>query len=150
VIAWLIRDARRDEAALVAALEDAVFGPASWGRESVIDGVSQLHVRTILASAAVDAAPSGFAMWRRVAEEAEILTIGVMENMRRRGAARALLEHIMQQCAECGVERLFLEVEAGNAAAIGLYRSLGFERIGARRRYYRNGADAAVMRLRLR
>lgn len=147
---WTIRTAQRDDAASVAALEQAVFGAASWGRASVMDGIVQLHVRTIIAIADGAADPGGFAMWRDIAEESEILTIGVAERHRRTGAARAMLEHIMQECVERGVERLFLEVDAGNSAALELYRNLGFERIGERRRYYRNGADAAVMRIRLR
>jgi ribosomal-protein-alanine N-acetyltransferase len=148
--AWTVREARREEAQALAALEAEAFGAASWGRNAIEDGVRQLHVRTILATAQGETAPGAFAMWRQIDEEAEILTIGVALRLRRKGAARAMLAHIMDACAERGVERLFLEVDAGNAAAIALYAGLGFERIGARRRYYRNGADAAVMRIRLR
>ena len=32
--------------------------------------------------------------------------------------------------------RALLEVRPSNAAALGLYRRLGFEKIGVRRRYY--------------
>ncbi len=40
---------------------------------------------------------------------------------------------------------LFLEVDAANAAAIALYRGLGFERVAERKGYYR-GRDALVMK----
>ena len=37
-----------------------------------------------------------------------------------------------------------LEVRVSNAAAIGLYRSLGFESLGTRRAYYQDGEDALL------
>jgi ribosomal-protein-alanine N-acetyltransferase len=42
---------------------------------------------------------------------------------------------------------VFLEVRTDNAAAIGLYESVGFAAVGLRKRYYRvSGADAYTMR----
>ncbi|EUA92009.1 putative ribosomal-protein-alanine acetyltransferase, RimI [Mycobacterium ulcerans str. Harvey] len=42
---------------------------------------------------------------------------------------------------------VFLEVRTDNEPAIALYRSVGFEQVGLRRRYYRvSGADAYTMR----
>ena len=45
------------------------------------------------------------------------------------------------------VAELFLEVRADNPIARALYDSLGFEQIGVRPRYYRDGVDAILMRL---
>jgi ribosomal-protein-alanine N-acetyltransferase len=44
---------------------------------------------------------------------------------------------------------MLLEVSAANQAALALYEAAGFEEIDRRRRYYRDGTDAVVMRLRL-
>ena len=42
---------------------------------------------------------------------------------------------------------IFLEVRTDNDAAIGLYESEGFVKIGVRKRYYRvSGADAYTMK----
>jgi ribosomal-protein-alanine N-acetyltransferase len=42
---------------------------------------------------------------------------------------------------------VYLEVRTDNEAAIALYTSLGFARVGVRKRYYRvSGADAYTMR----
>jgi ribosomal-protein-alanine N-acetyltransferase len=42
---------------------------------------------------------------------------------------------------------VYLEVRTDNTAAISLYESVGFVRMGVRKRYYRiSGADAYTMR----
>ncbi|BBX74748.1 ribosomal protein S18-alanine N-acetyltransferase [Mycobacterium shinjukuense] len=76
--------------------------------------------------------------------EYEVHTIGVDPAYQGRGIGRRLLDALLQ-FASGGV--VYLEVRTDNEAALGLYRSAGFERIGLRRRYYRaSGADAYTMR----
>ncbi len=43
-----------------------------------------------------------------------------------------------------GAARAVLEVAADNAAALALYQSLGFQRQGTRRHYYRRAAGPAM------
>lgn len=145
--AWAIRAATRGDAAIIVNLEARAFGPASWGATAVSDGLTAPHVHALLACPPSATPASGFAFWRAVGEEAEILSIGVAPAARRSGAARALLAAIIDRARAVGVRRLFLEVDVGNAAAVALYESFAFERIGKRKRYYRNGGDALVMRL---
>lgn len=145
-----IRAAAAADGDAVARLERAAFGEASWGAASVLDGLNRIDTKTLVALPAEGAAPVGFVMWRLIAEEAELLTLGVANDYRRQGVARALIDQVVADCEALSIERLFLEVDQGNAAAAGLYKSAGFERIGVRKRYYRNGADAWVMRLVLR
>lgn len=47
-------------------------------------------------------------------------------------------------------ESVLLEVRASNKPAQRLYASLGFERVGVRKRYYGDGEDAVLMTLLLR
>jgi ribosomal-protein-alanine N-acetyltransferase len=93
----------------------------------------------------------GLVLCRALAGEAEILTVAVPPEARRRGVAKALMVAALDMARELGAETAFLEVDVDNAAAIGLYEGLGFARAGLRRAYYDRGAagraDALVMRL---
>jgi ribosomal-protein-alanine N-acetyltransferase len=91
----------------------------------------------------------GFILCRAVAGEAEILTIAVDPAARRRGWGAALVEMAAGVAREAAAFELFLEVAADNVAAIKLYETTGFERVGLRKGYYPHpdGAkDAVVMR----
>ena len=81
---------------------------------------------------------------RRPPFEYEVHTIGVDPAYQGQGIGRRLLDKLLA-FADGGV--VYLEVRTDNEVAIGLYRSVGFDQIGLRRRYYRiSGADAYTMR----
>jgi ribosomal-protein-alanine N-acetyltransferase len=145
-IGWMIRSALPEDAGALAEIEQAAFGAASWGASSVKESIDAPYVTTLLAFGPEDEQPTGFAMWRRLGEEGEILSLGVAPAARRRGGADALLDAIIEGAREKRVAALFLEVDAGNLAARSLYEKHGFSRIGERRGYYRSGADALVLR----
>ncbi len=93
----------------------------------------------------------GFILCRVVADEAEILTLAVRSEARRRGLARALVDAANEAARLRGATRLFLEVAEDNTAAIELYRRSGFASVGRRRRYYPlpdgSAVDALVLAL---
>ncbi len=142
---WRLRPAGKADADALAAIEARAFGPASWGGRGVADGLADHLTRAILALGA-ESEPQGFVMWRRIGDEAEILTIAVAPDRRRQGCATALIDAVIDALRGEGARSLFLEVDAGNIAAIALYERRGFVRIARRKRYYRSGADALVMR----
>ena len=78
----------------------------------------------------------------------DVQTIGVEPALQGKGIGRRLMTEILAIARRQGSEEVFLEVKAGNEAAIALYLSLGFEQIDVRKRYYQpSGEDALVMRL---
>lgn len=143
---WLVRKALREDAERLVEIEREAFGAASWGAASVRESIGAPYVSTLLAVGPGDGGAKGFAMWRRLGDEGEVLSIGVTMDARRRGAAASLLAAIIDGATGMGVRSLFLEVDIGNAAARALYEKHGFEQVGKRRAYYRNGADAQVLR----
>ncbi|MGY6703265.1 ribosomal protein S18-alanine N-acetyltransferase [Roseinatronobacter sp.] len=100
-----------------------------------------------------DGTLAGFALFRVVADEAEILTLAVAPNLRRKGIARRVLHDALQRL-QGRAKWCFLEVASSNAAARALYEQAGFTQVGLRKGYYRaaqSGAavDALVLRLEL-
>ena len=88
--------------------------------------------------------PAGLVLWRRIFDEAEILTIAVLPPWRRAGLGGQMLDAAMASAAEAGAVTMFLEAAADNVAALALYQSKGFSRIGVRKGYY-GGIDGVTM-----
>jgi len=91
--------------------------------------------------------PVGFVIALVVGPEAEVLTLGVLPEFRRRGIARHLLTWVIDRLGDAACERLLLEVAEDNLAARTLYGKLGFAQVGRRPSYYRRsaGAKAAIV-----
>ena len=96
-------------------------------------------------------ASQGFALWRAVADEAELLTIATHPDYQRRGIGAKLMKKWMA-AANAVAQTAFLEVAADNTAAITLYERHNFEQAARRRNYYTRRTtkvDALIMRARL-
>ena len=133
-------------AEVAAALHEASGLPEVWDARSVAQLLCTPGIEGRFAICGDE--PVGLVIWRIAADEAEILTIGVLPEWRRHAIGRALLETAIDMVRAQGVTRLFLEVAVDNEPAIGLYHALGFEQAGRRRSYYRTASgstDAAVL-----
>ena len=95
---------------------------------------------------ALRAGDGGFILARQTLDEAEILTLAVHPAMRRGGIATALVNTALALVGAAGAKAMFLEVAEANEAAIHLYATAGFKRIGLRRDYYAPGLHALAMR----
>ena len=87
---------------------------------------------------------NGFIVWRTVADEAEIITIGVAPDARRNGIAETMIILMEQELKKQNVVNVFLEVSEVNYPAIKLYEKMGFVVAGKRPKYY-DGTDAIIM-----
>jgi len=91
---------------------------------------------------------------RQAAGEGEILTVAVARSHRRLGLGWRLMDAVLRELHAARSEALFLEVDETNAAAIALYRRLGFAEVGRRPAYYNDDQGrktaALVMRRDLR
>ncbi|MDP2761003.1 MAG: ribosomal protein S18-alanine N-acetyltransferase [Sideroxyarcus sp.] len=89
----------------------------------------------------------GYALMMLAVDEAELLDIAIAAAFQRRGWGRKLLGEMLALARRHQMRRVVLEVRASNAAAIGLYRQLGFTAIGLRRDYYptRHGREDAML-----
>jgi ribosomal-protein-alanine N-acetyltransferase len=130
-----------------AELEAQLFpGDDPWPAVAFIRELESEHNHYV--AARVDDKLVGYAgvtrLGRKPPYEFEIHTIGVDTAHQGEGIGRGLLNRLLDVAAGGAI---FLEVRTDNDAAIGLYESAGFTRLGLRKRYYRvSGADAYTMR----
>jgi ribosomal-protein-alanine N-acetyltransferase len=137
----------RTDAARCAELESQLFdGDDPWPARAFLAELEAKHNHYV--AARVDDKLVGYGgiarLGRKKPYEYEIHTIGVDAAYQGQGIGRQLLTALLEY-ANGGT--IFLEVRTDNDAAISLYESVGFVRVGMRRRYYRaSGADAYTMR----
>jgi ribosomal-protein-alanine N-acetyltransferase len=74
-----------------------------------------------------------------------IVSIAVLPQARRKGAAKALINKALEGMAYYRAKQGFLEVRVTNEIAIYLYKQLGFEITRTISGYYSDGEDAYVM-----
>jgi ribosomal-protein-alanine N-acetyltransferase len=131
------------DASALAALEAAVF-PDAWDATRFAGLLGQ---ERFLAAGAFTAPGLGaYLTAYSVAGELEIVNVAVAPSLRGRGIGRALLQFFLEQGRLAGACRAVLEVRSGNLAARALYASCGFVQVGARRGYYADsGEDALVL-----
>ena len=125
--------------ALMADAFDPAFGEA-WTRNQCLGVLALPGVGLLVAE--VDDGPAGFALTRRVLDEAELLLLAVAPRHRRRGVGAALLRAVAADARVAGCAKLHLEVRSGNPA-VDLYLAHGFAKQGERRGYYR-GRDGSL------
>ena len=89
-------------------------------------------------AAFVAAGYTGFGLLRALEGDAEILTLAVLPQYRKRGIGEAITASMQQWARHQGTERMFLEVRESNEAAQALYQKMGFAVISLRKEYYRN------------
>lgn len=132
-----------EAAALLADLHAEAFPADRWDAASFVRLLAMPGAFALIV--ARHGAPAGLMLARVAADEAEIVTLGVVPCARRQGIGRSLATAAAARAAELGAARLFLEVAAANEAALSLYRQLGFREVGRRPRYYPDGTDAIVL-----
>lgn len=138
----------RHDCARCAELEALLFaGDDPWPEVAFARELAAGHNRYV--AARVEGTLVGYAGIARLGRvapfEYEIHTIGVDPAYQRHGIGRAMMTRLLDEVGPDGV--VYLEVRTDNEPALELYRSLGFETIGVRKRYYRaSGADAYTMR----
>lgn len=129
---------------LAAAVHGACFDEA-WSAKTMAEILAMPGSFGFIALA--DGEPAGLVIVLVTGPEAEILSLGVVPALRRRGIACRLFEAAADRLVAQGVAWLYLEVAEDNLAGRSLYRSLGFAEHGRRPGYYRRieGRVAALL-----
>ncbi len=141
-----VRPAGPADAAAVVALERDNLGIDAWSKALVVEGLGGRLPTVRYLVAEHDGAVVGHAVASIVDDVAELQRIAVDAGHRRTGLATALLDAVIAAAREAGVDRILLEVRDDNAGALAFYADRGFVEVDRRRRYYRDGATAVVLR----
>lgn len=84
-------------------------------------------------------------MARQMADEGEILNVGVDPAYRRQGVGKALVSAGLELLRSRGARQVFLEVRESNVAARALYERFAFAEVSRRANYYRRPAEDAIL-----
>jgi len=117
--------------AVLAAIHHQCFttAPRPWTEE-------EFAALLAFATTVLVALPGGFALGRVAGPEAELMTLAVRPDSRRKGIGRTLLSGFEHAAAARGVSEIYLEVAETNTAARALYAAAGYVSAGFRRDYY--------------
>jgi ribosomal-protein-alanine N-acetyltransferase len=130
-------------------IEHASF-PIPWTKDAMAQEIRGREWSRVLVSTSRESV-TGFMVYWNVVSELHLLNLAVHPDYRRRGAGRAMVQHLMDMMDIENIASAILEVRVSNRAAQRLYRSFGFTPIAMRVNYYTdNGEDAIVMGLRRR
>ncbi len=137
----IIKKATPEDAPDIAELEQLCFS-SPWSLKSISDTLGVACNSMFLA--VENGEKVGYIGLTVAADEGYILNVAVNPGFRRRGIGRALVAHVIDEFSP-KLSFLTLEVRPSNTAAVELYSSLGFERVGERKNYYRNPTENALL-----
>lgn len=86
----------------------------------------------------------GFAGFKIIIDEADIMNIVVKKNFRKNGIGSVLLENLISLSKSLNLKSITLEVNENNVSAINLYNKFDFVKLGVRKNYYGN-SNAIIM-----
>ena len=128
----------------VVALEETCFAHP-WTRENYLSELTK-NVAARYLVAERDGQVIGFAGAWVILDESHVTNIAVAPSQRGQGIGRALTQALLQYVSNLGAAYATLEVRESNTVARNLDTSLGFIKVGLRKKYYEdNGEDALIM-----
>ena len=116
-----------------------------WSRDAFVREVTENRCARYLVAREDGMAVAYAGMWL-VLDEGHVTNIAVKKAARGRGIGEKIARALMQLAADTGIRYMTLECRRSNLVAQSLYRKLGFQEVGFRKRYYAdNNEDALVM-----
>lgn len=138
-----IRRAIPDDAPKIAEIESDIFSDA-WSVRDVLSTITSQGAMCYVAMSDTGELLS-YLIGRIIAPEGEIYRVATVPMARRRGIAYRLIDYALKSEKSHGLESVFLEVREKNAPARNLYKSYGFTEAGARKGYYKDPPDNAII-----
>lgn len=133
---------------VLVSLERSIFKDDPWSAGQFKEEIANIGQSRYYIVAESEGQIIGYAgiLFVSAGMEADILTLAVVPEHRRKGIGRAMLHDLMSWARSKGANSYMLEVRVKNDGALALYESEGFSKVGLRQNYYGPGKDATVMR----
>lgn len=127
-------------------LERAIFPESPWSAAQFREELAGVPKTRHYLVAHEGGAIIGYGGIALAGEVADVHTIAVIPQYRKRGIATELLDRLESWAIAKGVTALMLEMREGNVEAQPLYESRGYRILSRRPDYYGPGIHALVMR----
>ena len=114
-----------------------------WSEQSIKDEMDKENSVFLMAFESEN--PIGYVGLSVVFDEGYMGNLAVVENYRRKGVGRALMNELLTCCENLDLAFATLEVRPSNTPAVSLYKSLGFEEAGRRKNYYKEPLEDALL-----
>ena len=132
------------------AIEKQVYGKTAWSADQFKSEFAKSPKSAQYLAAEFEGQLIAYAGIFYVADVADIHTLTVVADHRRKGIGRELLKRLIDWARVKKAGAIMLEMRLGNDAARPLYESFGFIEISRRENYYGPGLTAVVMRKELK
>lgn len=126
----------------VYSIECEVFQHDSWSKSMFFSELSNKHKYYV---ALCGKELVGYCGLHIHDSTADLQTLTVKSDYRKRGIGQILLNTLLEVCAKAQVINLYLEVREDNDAAISLYKKNNFIIFDKRIKYYNDGMNAICM-----
>lgn len=127
------------------ALENASFTGDKLSRARLRHWIGAENGILLVAISSGELLGSALVFTRVDSPAARLYSIAIASSARGQGLGGSLLRRAEQDARKQGFTAMRLEVAAGNAAAIALYRKRGYVEFGRKAGYYEDGQDALRM-----
>lgn len=124
----------------IAAIEKACF-PTPWSEGAILDSMNS---KTHFYIAKISDITAGYMGVSIICGEGYVTNIAVLPRFRRHGIAEHILDTVIKKHKN-ELDFISLEVRVSNNAAISLYKKLGFEIVGTRKRFYEHPIEDAYI-----
>jgi tRNA threonylcarbamoyl adenosine modification protein YeaZ len=128
------------------AMEKAVYGKSGWSPAQFKEEFAKAPKSAYYIAAESNGELIGYAGIYYLSDFADVHTITVSPEHRRKGIGREFLKRLINWARVKKAESIMLEVRVGNEEALPLYIENGFTEISRRQNYYGPGLTAIIMR----
>ena len=128
------------------AMEKEIYGKAGWSAAQFKEEFAKAPKDAYYIAAELDGELIGYAGIYYVSDFADVHTITVAADHRRKGIGREFLKRLINWARVKKAKAIMLEVRVGNEEALPLYLQNGFTEINRRPNYYGPGLTAIIMR----